>query len=120
MDTNNSLAQPQILVLTERNYDSCFMRMRTILHSQDLLEFVSIGYLQPVDQTLEMALTNAKQILLKENRKKDNKSLDLIQQGLNETIFLKVSSSVSSKQSWDTPGTRYQGVSKVKTLRRDF
>jgi hypothetical protein len=72
-----------------------------------------------------MALTNAEQILLKENRKKENKSLSLIQQGLTETIFLKVSSSVSSKKAWNTLETSYQGVSKVKTvkvqnLRRDF
>jgi hypothetical protein len=125
MATNSNLAQPQILVLTERNYDSWFIRMRTILRSQDLWEFVTIGYPEPVDQATEMALTNVEWILLKENRKKDNKSLGLIQQGLTETIFLKVSSSVSSKQAWDTLETSYQGVSKVKTvkvqnLRRDF
>jgi hypothetical protein len=50
MATNSNLAQPQILVLTERNYDSWFIRMRTILRSQDLWEFVTIGYPEPVDQ----------------------------------------------------------------------
>jgi hypothetical protein len=50
MDINNSLAQPQIPFLTERNYDSWFIRMRTILHSQDLWEFVTIGYPERVDQ----------------------------------------------------------------------
>jgi hypothetical protein len=64
-----------------------------------------------------MALTNAKKILLKENRKKENKALVLIQQGLTETIFLKVSSAVSSNQAWDTLENIYQGVSNVKNVK---
>ena len=99
--------------------------MRKILRSQDLWEFVIVGYPKTANQATEMALTNAKQILLKENRKKENKSQSLIQQGLTQTIFLKVSSLVSSKKSWNTLETSYQGVSKVKivkfhNLRRDF
>jgi len=62
MDTNNSLAQPQILVLTESNYDSWLIKMRTILRSQDLSEFVTIGYPDPIDQAAEISLTNSKQI----------------------------------------------------------
>jgi hypothetical protein len=72
-----------------------------------------------------MPLKNIEWILLKENGKKDNKALGLIQQGLTESIFPKVSSSFYSKKDWDTLETIYQGVSKVKTvkvqnLRRDF
>jgi hypothetical protein len=72
-----------------------------------------------------MSLTNVENIFLKEKRKKDKKSFSLIQQGLTERIFLKVSSVVSSKKSWDILQTRYQVVSKVKivkvhNLRRDF
>jgi len=69
--------------------------MRTILRSQYIWEFVIVGYLAPADRVAEMALTNVEQILLKEKKNKDNKSLSLIQQGLTESIFLKVSSSIS-------------------------
>jgi hypothetical protein len=58
MATNNSLTQSQIPSLTEKNYDSWFIRMRTILRSQDLWEFVTIGYPDPVDQATEIFLTN--------------------------------------------------------------
>jgi hypothetical protein len=63
--------------------------------------------------------------LLNENRKKDNKALGLIQQGLNESIFMNISSFASSNMAWNILETCYQGVSKVKTiklqnLRRDF
>lgn len=93
--------------------------------SQDLWKFVTIDYPELVDQAAEMALTNVERDLLKENRKKDNKSLGLIQQSLNETIFLKKSSVFSSKKAWETLETNYQGVSKVnnvkiQNLRRDF
>ena len=63
--------------------------------------------------------------MLKENRKTDNKCLGLIQQGLSESIFPKISSVESSKKAWDTLETFYQGVTKVKNvklqnLRSDF
>jgi len=90
MDTNRKLAQPKIHVLKEINYDSRVIRMRTILCSQYIWEFVTVGYTEPIGQATKMALTNAERILLKENRKKENKSFILIQQGLTETIFLKV------------------------------
>ena len=99
--------------------------MRTILSAQDLWEFVTIFYPEPADQVVELALTNVECVPLKENWKKDNKSLGLIQQGLSESIFPKITSVDSSNKSWDTLETCYQGATKVKNvklqnLRRDF
>ena len=125
MATNSTVPQPQIYVLSERDYDTWFTKMRTILHAQDLWEFVTIGYPELADQAVELALSNAKRVLLKENRRKDNKALGIIQQGLSESIFPNISSAESSKKAWDTLETCYQGVTKVKNvklqnLRRDF
>jgi hypothetical protein len=99
--------------------------MRTILHSQDFWTYVIDGYVEPIDAATELTMYNADHVLLKENRKKDKKALGLIQQGLNESIFMNISSVASSKMAWDILETCYQGVSKVKTvklqnLRRDF
>ena len=91
-----SSSQNQIPILTEKSYDSWCIRMRTILRSQDLWLYVSDGYAEPADAAAELALTNAERVLLKDNRKKDNKALGLIQQGLNESIFIKISSVASS------------------------
>ena len=99
MATNNSVVQPQIPMLLERNYDTWFIKIRTILRAQDLWEFVTIGYHEPADQSAKLALTNAECVLLKENRKKDNKALGLIQQGLSQSIFPKISSVESSKKA---------------------
>jgi len=99
--------------------------MRTILRSQDLWYFIIDGYVEPATATIEMALSNAGHVLLKDNRKKDNKALGLIQQGLNESIFVKISNATSSQMAWNILETNYQGASKVKTvklqnLKRDF
>ena len=58
-----------------------------------------IGYPKRDDQAVELALTNVECVLLKENWKKDNKAFGLIQQGLSESIFLKISSAESSKKA---------------------
>ena len=100
--TNSSVVYPQIPVLTERIYDTWFIKMRTILRAQDIWEFVMLGYTKPDNQATDSDLSNVEHVLLKENRKKDNKALSLIQQGLSESIFLKISSAESSKKAWDT------------------
>ena len=123
--SGSNSSQVQVHVLSKNSYDSWYVRMRTILHSQDLWTYVIDGYAEPTDVAVELALSNANCVLLKENMKKDNKALGLIQQGLNEAIFMKIASAAFSKMAWDILETSYQGVSKVKTvklqdLRRDF
>jgi hypothetical protein len=123
--SGSSSSQVQVPVLSEKSYESWYIRMRMILRSQDLWTYVINGYAEPVDVAAELALSNNDCVLLKENRKKDNKVLGLIQQGLNESIFTNISSVASSKMAWDILETYDQGVSKVKTvklrnLRRDF
>ena len=79
--------------------------------------YVIDGYAERKTVVAKLALSNADHVLLKENRKKDNKALGLIQQGLNESIFMKIASGASSKMAWDILETCYQGVSKVKTVK---
>ena len=52
--------------------------MRTILGAQYIWEFVTLAYAEPANQAVEMALSNFENVLLKENRKKDNKALSII------------------------------------------
>lgn len=72
-----------------------------------------------------MTLSNVEWMLLRENKKKDNRALGLIQQVLDDVILSKFSNVESSKKAWDTLESCYQGLSKVKNvklenLRRDF
>jgi hypothetical protein len=70
-------------------------------------------------------MTNTQRNVLGELRKKDNKALWLIQQGLEEYIFPKVAATNHAKKAWDILEIAYQGTNKVKnaklqTLRKSF
>ena len=81
--SGSNYSQVQVPVLSEKSYDSWYIWMRMIMHSQNLWTYVIDGYVELVDAAIELALSNVDHVLLKENRKKDNKTLGLIQQGLN-------------------------------------
>ena len=83
-----------------------------------------MGYC-PVDQMAYNNLSEAKKDILREQRKKDGKALFYIHQAMHESILLRVATTTTAKQAWDTLQTSYQGFDKVKTsklqiLRRDF
>lgn len=50
---------------------------------------------------------------LRENKKKDSKSLFFIQQAIHESIFSKILVATTTKGVWTTLQTSYQGLSKV-------
>lgn len=72
------------------------------------------------NEVVEMALTNFEWMLLREKKKKkENKSPDLIQQGLDEVILSKVSNAEYSKKAWawGTLESCYHSVAKVKNVK---
>ena len=63
--------------------------------------------------------------MLRDNKKKNSKSLFYIFQEVHESIFPGIAVATKSKKAWDTLQTAYQGIGKVKItklqmLRRDF
>ena len=70
-------------------------------------------------------LTQAEKDVLREQRKKDGKTLFYIHQAMHERILPRVAAKTNAKQACDTLKTAYQGLDKVRTsklriLRRDF
>jgi hypothetical protein len=107
-----------------KNYDVWSIKMKNFLWSEDCWEAVVNGFQEP-DPTDLQVMTNAQRNSLGELRKKDSKSLWLIQQGLEEYIFPKVAATDHAKHAWDTLEIAYQGTDKVKnaklqTLRKSF
>ena len=52
---------------------------------------------------------------MREQRKKDGKSLLYIHQAIHERILLGVATTIYVEKEWDTLKTTYQGLDKVKT-----
>jgi hypothetical protein len=96
-----------------------------IIWGQDVWEIVENGYVEPTDQATYNALTQAEKDALKDQRKKDGKTMFYIHQAMHESILPRVASTKQAKEAWDILQTSYQGMDKVKTsklqiLRRDF
>ncbi|CAN6687409.1 unnamed protein product [Malus baccata var. baccata] len=110
--------------LKKKNYERWCIQFKALFGSQELWEVVSSGYLVPTAEQ-EAAYTADQRNTLKDLRKKDQKMLYLLYQGLEDATFKKVAEATTSKQVWDTLSTIYQGVDRVKrvwlqSLRADF
>ncbi|KAC9449885.1 hypothetical protein E3N88_45811 [Mikania micrantha] len=98
---------PPLPIFKGEGYEFWSIRMRTILMSQDLWEFISNGYNDEDNDRTR----------LREHKRRDARALSLIQQAVHDDIFSRIASAVTSKQAWSLLETEYQGDSKVKTIR---
>ena len=67
-------------------------------------------------KTLLTSTNNQKNNLI-DNNNKDAKTLYLIQNGLDESIFPSISTTRFSKIVWNILETNYQGITKVKEIK---
>ena len=74
--------------------------MKDLFKGQDLWEIVQHGYAEPVDMTAYNNLTQAEKDVLREQRKKDGKSMFFIHQAMHETILPRVATTITAKQAW--------------------
>lgn len=116
---------PQMPKFDGKNYEYWSILMKTLFMSQDVWEVVANGFSEPADEAAQNALTNAQKALLKENKIKNAKALNLIFLGVEPSIFPRIQACTKSKSAWDILETVYQGMAKVKTaklqlLRREF
>jgi hypothetical protein len=70
-------------------------------------------------------MSNAKRQMLRQSRKKDNKALFMIYQGLDEATLEMVAQTKTSNEAWKMLNKTYIGVKKTKkvwlqALRGDF
>ena len=79
--------------------------------------FTEGGYLDHIDIVVEFHLLIHEHYLLKDNKKRDNRDLCLIQQAVNDIIFPQMSNSYSWKVAWDIHETDCQGITKVNIIK---
>ena len=89
--------------------------MKDLFRGQDVWEIVQNGYTKPADQGTYNNLTQAENDALKEHRKKYGKDLFYMHQVMHESILLRIEYVKTTKESWDTLETSYQGLEKVNT-----
>jgi hypothetical protein len=101
------------------------IQYKALLRSQELWELIEDGYTEPKSTREEAAMSNAERQTLRESRKKDNKALFTIYQGLDEATLEMVAPAKTSKEAWEMLNKTYSGVEKTKrvqlqALRGDF
>ncbi|KAD4386084.1 hypothetical protein E3N88_26253 [Mikania micrantha] len=111
--SNQSL--PPLPIFKGEGYDFWSIRMKTILMSQDLWEFIATGYNEEDNDRTR----------LRDHRKKDARALSLIQQATHDEVFSRIVAASTSRQAWNLLQTEFQGDSKVRTvklqgLKREF
>ncbi|KAI3701552.1 hypothetical protein L6452_26726 [Arctium lappa] len=111
---NGNTLQPQLPRLNNRNYHQWSIQMRVLYESQELWNVVENGIREPTNNA---ELTPQQTIELRENMKKDKKALYFIYQAVDEVIFERISSCLSSKDAWETLHRTYRGEERVKTIR---
>ena len=115
----------QTPIFTGKNYEYWSLTMKALFRGQNVWEIVQHGYAEPTDMIAYNNLTQVKKDALREQRKKYGKSLFYIHQAMHEIIVPRLAATTTSKQTWETLETSYQGFGKVKTsklriLRRYF
>ena len=111
----SNMSSLQTLIFTAKNYEYWSLTTKALFRGQDVWDIVQIGYAEPADQTTYNNLSQVEKDIMREHRKKDGKALLYIHQSMHESILSRVAATITAKQTWDTLGTAYQGLDKVKT-----
>ena len=85
--TSSSLQTP---IFTGKNYEYWSLRMKALFRDRDVWEIVQHGFAEPIDMTVYKNITQAEKYVLREQRKKDGKSLFYIHQSMHESILPRV------------------------------
>jgi len=110
MASISSLAQSHIPILTGNNYEIWAIKMRTLLRYEDVWDVVY----HELSAAERDELTAVE---IEKKRKEDEKALYFIQNGLDDSVFPKISAAESSKEAWDILETNYKGTTKINTVK---
>jgi len=76
--------------------------MKALFSSQDIWDLVENGFQEPASVETYNALPQEERDLLSDNRKNDARALFYIFQVVHESVFPRATTTMKSKQGWDT------------------
>jgi succinate dehydrogenase flavin-adding protein (antitoxin of CptAB toxin-antitoxin module) len=82
--------------LTQDNYETWCIRVKAWLGFQDVWEMVEKGFEEPIDGEM---LTSAQREAMQKTRQKDQQTLTIILQCLDDAIFEIVTNATTAKQT---------------------
>ncbi|KAL8125785.1 hypothetical protein AgCh_013171 [Apium graveolens] len=94
-------AQSNIPIMNDEIYDFWSIQMKTLFISHDLWDLVEDGYEAGVTQEEIASWSAARQDEFKKKKKKDERALHFIQQGVSKEIFPRIMGEKTSKEAWD-------------------
>ena len=103
-------------ILNDKKYSIWAIKMKSYLKNLDFWEAIETKYEEPSAQELAQ-MTNAQRNAYVENKRKDSRALWNIVNGVEESIFSKISATTNAYQAWEILATTYQGVEKVKNAK---
>ncbi|XP_012852387.1 PREDICTED: uncharacterized protein LOC105971998 [Erythranthe guttata] len=99
--------------LAKENYDRWSIQMKTFLGGQDVWEAVEEEYVEPENLA---SLSEAQKKTSKEAKVQDQRALSIIQLGVDDSNFEKISQATTAKQAWDILNDAFKGIDKVKKV----
>jgi len=112
--------QLSVSILDGKNYNRWCVQMRVLLDYHELWDVVESGV-----SALAANATEAQRVAHRDQKKKDNKALYLIHQGMNDEMFEQIEGATTVSEAWTILSTNYKGDDKIKrvrlqTLRRQY
>ncbi|XP_076920927.1 uncharacterized protein LOC143582186 [Bidens hawaiensis] len=112
---HGNLAASYVPVFKGEGYEHWSLRMKTILRARELWDVVFLGVTAIGDGSQDQ----------RESKKKDTQAMTIIQQGVHDSLFSRIATAESAKNTWDILQIEYQGDSQVQSiklqgLRRNF
>ncbi|CAL0328322.1 unnamed protein product [Lupinus luteus] len=99
-------------ILDNKNYDRWGNHMKAVFGFQEVLEIVQKGYQEIGEGAIEGQRT-----MYNEAKKKDDKALFLIYQGVDAANYEKLNGAETAKQAWDSLEKSYEGIAKIKKVK---
>ena len=112
--------QLSVPILDGKNYNRWCVHMRVLFDYHELWDVVDSGL-----SALASNATEAQRVTHRDQKKKDNKTLYLIHQGMNDKTFEQIEGVTTASEAWTILSTNYKGDDKIKrvrlqTLRRQY